>query len=106
MFLKLAIEMLSEYKTFSALDAATGLKSYQQNKPDITFLDISLPDKSGYTILEEILTINPKAFVVMLTASNLKSDVEVAMKKGAKGYVIKPFSRKKLKDIIEQYIKS
>jgi two-component system chemotaxis response regulator CheY len=106
MFNQLAVEMLSGNHVISAKDAAGGIAQYKAKNPDITFLDIGLPDKSGHDVLAEILAINPKAFVVMLTASNLQNDVQESLKKGAKGYVIKPFSRKKLKDIIDNYINS
>jgi two-component system chemotaxis response regulator CheY len=103
MFRALAIEMLSGNYTIAAKDAAEGLDKYKTHNPDITFLDIGLPDKNGHEILDEILKINPQAFVVMLTASNVQKDVQESLKRGAKGYIIKPFSRKKLKDLIDKY---
>lgn len=103
MFLSLASEMLSEHISYTAKDGETGIKKYKENKPDITFLDIGLPDKDGHAVLKEIMAINPDAFVVMLTASNLKNDVKSALAGGAKGYIVKPFSRKKIKESIDQY---
>ncbi|MCE3232145.1 MAG: response regulator receiver domain protein (CheY-like) [Rickettsiaceae bacterium] len=103
MFRSLAKEMLSGNNIIQAEDGHQGMNLYYTYKPDITFLDIGLPDQSGHGVLEKIMQANPQAFVVMLTASNLQKDVEEALKKGAKGYIIKPFSRKKIKDILDQF---
>ncbi len=67
------------------------------------FLDIGLPDKSGHDVLKEIMKVHPNAFVIMLTASNIVSDVKMAMSEGAKGYIVKPFSRKQIKESINNY---
>jgi two-component system chemotaxis response regulator CheY len=103
MFLDLAVEMLSPHHTISAKTAAEGISQYNDKHPDITFIDIGLPDKSGMSVLEEIKGKNPDAFIVMLTASNIQKDVFDSLNFGANAYIIKPFSRKKIKDIIELY---
>ncbi len=105
MFLNLAAEMLQGHKVATAKTGNDGINKFKYNNPDITFLDIGLPDKDGHAVLAEILAINKNAFVIMLTSSNLKKDVEASFQKGAKGYIIKPFSRKKIKDSIDNYIK-
>jgi two-component system chemotaxis response regulator CheY len=103
MFRKLALDMLSGYVTYSASNAADGVGKFKANKPDITFVDIGLPDGSGHAVLGEIKAIDSNAFVVMLTASNLQKDVQDALKHGARGYIVKPFSRQKIKECIDQY---
>lgn len=103
MFRKLAVDMLNGYKTYSAGTAEQGVAKFKQYKPDITFIDIGLPDGSGHNVLSEIKAIDSHAFMVMLTASNLKVDVQDALKNGARGYIVKPFSRQKIKECIEQY---
>jgi len=103
MFRKLALDMLSGYTIYSAATASEGIEKFQKNKPDITFIDIGLPDGSGHDVISAIKASAPHAFMVMLTASNLENDVKEAMKNGALGYIIKPFSRQKIKEYIEKY---
>ncbi len=104
MFRKLAVDMLAEYNSFAASNVKDGLAKFKTHSPDIVFLDIGLPDGNGHDLLKQIIGLDANAFVIMLTASNLKIDVQGAIKEGAKGYIIKPFSRKKIKDSIDLYL--
>lgn len=103
MFRKLAIDMLSGYHVYSSSNGNDGIEKFKKHKPDITFIDIGLPDISGLEVLDKIKLIEPDAFMVMLTASNLRQDVQDALKRGARGYIVKPFSRQKIKESIEKY---
>jgi len=58
-------------------------------KPDVTLLDVRMPDLSGVEALKEILTVEPKARVVMLTTSDVEEDVYRSIEEGALGYVQK-----------------
>ena len=59
------------------------------NKPDVTLLDVRMPDRGGIDVLQDIRTADPKARVVMLTTSNVEEDVFRAIEDGALGYVMK-----------------
>lgn len=102
-FLDLATAMLHDYKCFTATTAAEAIEKFEAEQPDITFLDIALPDGTGHDVLTCIKGSNPKAFVVMLTGSNVKEDVVQSIKEGAADYIIKPFSRKKIKQCLEHF---
>ena len=58
-------------------------------KPDVTLLDVRMPDRGGIDVLNDILKLEPKAKVVMLTTSNVEEDVFRAIEDGALGYVMK-----------------
>ena len=60
-----------------------------QARPDVTLLDVRMPDKGGIDVLREILGWNPNARVVMLTTSDVEEDVFRAIEDGALGYVMK-----------------
>ena len=57
--------------------------------PDVTLLDVRMPDKGGIDVLHEIRAANPRARVVMLTTSDVEEDVFRAVEDGALGYVMK-----------------
>ncbi len=60
-----------------------------ETKPDVTLLDVRMPDVGGVEALGEILRENPQARVVMLTTSDLEEDVYRSLEAGALGYVQK-----------------
>lgn len=60
-----------------------------QVNPDVTLLDVRMPDLNGVDALKEILAVNPKARVVMLTTSDTEEDVFRSIEQGALGYVMK-----------------
>lgn len=74
--------------------------TYLKILPDVVYLDIHLPYKSGIEILEEILSHDPGAYVVMLSSDSVRDNVLHAQKIGAKGFVAKPFSREKLEEFL------
>lgn len=102
-FRSLACQVFDGYDKTTAKNFKEGREKFMDMCPDITLLDIGLPDGDGLDLLEEILCYDPEAYVVMLTVSNISTDVDMAKKRGAAGYIIKPFSYNKVRDCINQY---
>jgi len=67
------------------------LARYQELKPDLVTLDITMPEKDGLAALGEIMAADPAAKVVMCSALGQESKVLEAIKLGAKDFVVKPF---------------
>lgn len=86
--------------------AKTGQEAVQMFRslaPDIVFLDIQLPDVDGIGVLQAIKKIDPSAYVVMLTSTSDKSVVMKCIQKGARGFIVKPFSPRQFNEYIERY---
>ena len=86
-------------------EAATGaeaLQLFKQLQPDVTLLDLRLPDMSGIDILIAIRTEFPEARIIMLTT--FEGDVEIhrALQAGARGYLLKNMPPSELLDVIRQ----
>ena len=62
---------------------------YRASKPDVTLLDVRMPDRGGIDVLHDLLEADPDARVVMLTTSDVEEDVFRAIEDGAFGYVMK-----------------
>jgi len=77
---------------------------YDECLPDITFLDIDLPDGNGFDLMDYIRNQEPEAYVIILTGSKLQEDVTRSTAKGAQGYIIKPFTKEKINQAIETYL--
>jgi two-component system, chemotaxis family, chemotaxis protein CheY len=74
-----------------AANGAEAVVRYQELKPDLTTLDITMPEKDGLSALAEIVGLDPKARVVMCSALGQETKVVQALKLGAKDFVVKPF---------------
>ena len=64
---------------------------YQELSPELTTLDITMPEKDGLTALKEIIELDPAARVIMCSALGQESKVLESIKIGAKDFVVKPF---------------
>jgi two-component system chemotaxis response regulator CheY len=83
-------------------DGKEVLASYKKYVPDILFLDIHMPNLGGTNNLQNILAIDPKAYIIMLSADRSRENVELTAHKGAKGFLTKPFTKEKLQDYIRK----
>lgn len=85
-------------------EAANGndaVQLFRELEPDLTTLDITMPDKDGIEVLREILQINPDARVVMCSALGQQAKVVESMKLGARDFVVKPFENETVRTAIE-----
>ena len=78
------------------------LVRYQELKPDVMTLDITMPEKDGLTALKEIIAADPAAKVVMCSALGQESKVLESIKLGAKDFVVKPFQAERVLTAIEK----
>jgi two-component system phosphate regulon sensor histidine kinase PhoR len=91
-----------EYEGYEHVDARDGLEALDKVRdelPDLVLLDVNMPHKDGFTVLEEIR--NDPAVqhipVIILTAARLDpTDVQSGLNLGADDYVTKPFDRHEL----------
>src|SRR3954471_23517404 len=72
-------------------NGAEAVTQFQALKPDLTTLDITMPEKDGLQALKEILAFDPAAKVIMCSALGQESKVLESIKSGAKDFVVKPF---------------
>ena len=88
--LRYIIEADAELELAGEFGGGVGAADFVAEKqPDVTLLDVRMPDRGGIDVLKDILSANPKARVVMLTTSNVEEDVFRAIEEGALGYVMK-----------------
>lgn len=88
-----------------AAQAATGneaIQQFRQHRPDVTLMDLRLPDISGIDALIAIRTEYPEACVVMLTTFEGDVEIQRALEAGARGYILKTTPAKDLVEIIRQ----
>ena len=80
-------------------EAVTG---FREHRPDITLMDVRLPDISGIDAMIAIRTEFPDARVIMLTTFEGDAEIQRALEGGAKGYMLKSMPRKQLVEMIRR----
>ncbi len=103
-FSRVVKHALPHHECIFARTIEDGIIMYERHLPDITFLDIDLPDGNGFEFLQHIISLDKHAFIVMLTGSSRKEDVTEAMNYGASGYVLKPVRKDRLDYYIRRYL--
>ncbi len=88
-----------------ASTAASCLAFLRQQLPDVILMDISLPDKSGIELCEEVKKRHPAVAILGLSTFNQLSFIEKMMHNGASGYVIKNASQHELMEAIHTVAK-
>ncbi len=88
-----------------AAEATTGLQAiqkFQEIKPDVTLMDLRLPDMSGIDSMIAIRAESPQARIIILTSFGGDVEIQRALEAGARAYVLKSMPPKELVDVIRQ----
>ena len=101
--LKATIEPLGCSVDAEAEDGMEALRLIVTIQPDIVFLDINMPVKSGLDVLAEMKTMDLKVFPVIVSGHSTVSNVQEAIQLGARGFVVKPYSTEKIQQILEKF---
>jgi two-component system chemotaxis response regulator CheY len=89
-------------RVVEARDGAQAQTLFQEARPVLTFLDIDMPGTDGFAALEAIRALDPKATVVIVSATSSLANVQQTMQLGALGFVVKPYSAKRIIEILRQ----
>jgi len=77
---------------------------YNELKPDLVTLDITMPNKDGIQALKEIKAADPNATCVMCSAMGQQSMVIDAIQSGAKDFIVKPFQADRVIESIRKVL--
>jgi two-component system chemotaxis response regulator CheY len=84
-------------------EAGNGLEAvqrFQELQPELTTLDITMPEKDGLAALREIIALDPGARILMCSALGQESKVIESIQAGAKDFVVKPFQPAQLLEAV------
>jgi DNA-binding NarL/FixJ family response regulator len=85
-----------------AANAQEAVERFRKHRPDVTLMDLRLPDKSGIDAMKAIRTEYPEARVIMLTTFEGDVEIQRALEAGARGYLLKNMPPKELVEVIRQ----
>jgi len=87
-----------------ARNSKQAIELFKSEKPDLTLLEFEMPSINGSMILEEILTINPDALVIMLTGRGDIAAMQLCIDKGAFHYIGKDYPFETIFSVIDESI--
>ncbi|MDO5095078.1 MAG: response regulator [Peptostreptococcaceae bacterium] len=89
---------------YEAGDGAQAVEMYNEVKPDLVIMDITMPNMDGLEALKAIRSQNPQAQIVMCSAMGQEAMVIDAIKSGAKDFIVKPFKPDRIIKTVEQLL--
>lgn len=77
--------------TGEAKDGAETVELFSKLNPDLLLLDLAMPKKDGLAVVKEIISQNPTAKIILITASDDQKIIQQCLNSGASSYISKPF---------------
>jgi two-component system chemotaxis response regulator CheY len=94
-FIKIVLRDIIEKAGFrvvgEASDGEQAIALYQDTRPDVVLMDITMPGMDGLTALEKIREIDPAARVIICSALGQQRLIVQAIQLGARDFIVKPF---------------
>ena len=88
-------------------EAENGLKAvekYNETKPDLVMMDITMPEMDGIQALKKIKESDPGATVIMCSAMGQQAMVIEAIQSGAKAFIVKPYQADRVLEAIKKVV--
>jgi len=85
-----------------ASNAQEAVQEYRKHLPDVTLMDLPLPDKSGIDVLIAVREEFPDARVIMFTTFEGDVEIQRTLEAGARSYLLKSMPPKELVEVIRQ----
>lgn len=81
-----------------------GVEKYQELKPDLVLMDITMPEMDGIAALKNIKAADPSALVIMCSAMGQQAMVIESIQAGAKDFIVKPFQADRVLEAVKKVV--
>ena len=83
---------------------AKAVEKYNETKPDLVLMDITMPEMDGIQALKKIKEADANAAVIMLSAMGQQAMVIEAIQSGAKDFIVKPFQAERVLEAVKKVV--
>lgn len=87
-----------------AENGAKAIEKYNETKPDLVLMDITMPEMDGIQALKKIIAGDPKALVIMCSAMGQQAMVIESIQSGAKDFIVKPFQADRVLEAVKKVV--
>ena len=84
-----------------AENGAEAVRLHRDLKPDLTTMDIVMPVLDGLSALREVVRMDPRANVIMVSALGQESLIAEAIEAGARDFIVKPFQASRVLKVVQ-----
>ncbi|MCZ0703282.1 two-component system chemotaxis response regulator CheY [Natronobacillus azotifigens] len=102
MQLKNIFESLGHEVVGEAENGQVAIELYNELKPELVTMDITMPEMNGVEAVKEIKKNDPNATIVMCSAMGQQQMVLEAIQAGAKDFIVKPFDQDRIKQAVDK----
>jgi two-component system chemotaxis response regulator CheY len=102
-------EILKDRGYVVVAEATNGLEAvelFSQHRPDLTILDITMPQMNGLEATKRILAVDPKAAIIICSALGQQKLIVEAIQLGVRDFIVKPFKPERLVGAIRKALKT
>jgi len=87
-----------------AANGAEGIRLYDELRPDLVTMDITMPVVDGLTATKSILSADPNARIIMVTSVGQEQVMKEAILLGARDFIVKPFNEDRIMSAIRRVL--
>ena len=87
-----------------AENGARAVEKYNELKPDLVLMDITMPEMDGIQALKKIKENDPAALVIMCSAMGQQAMVIESIQAGAKDFIVKPFQADRVIEAVKKVV--
>ncbi|HHX55349.1 MAG TPA: response regulator [Clostridiales bacterium] len=87
-----------------AENGLVAIEKYNELKPDLVLMDITMPEMDGITALKKIVESDSEAKIIMCSAMGQQSMVIDSIQAGAKDFIVKPFQAERVVEAVQKVV--
>lgn len=88
----------------TAANGRLAVEAFQRDPADVVTMDITMPEMDGIECVERLVAIKPDVLILVISALSDKATAIEALKKGANGFLCKPFTDRQLTEALEELL--
>jgi two-component system chemotaxis response regulator CheY len=89
----------------TAANGRLAVDAFRKEPCDVVTMDITMPEMDGIECVEKLVAIKPDVLILIISALSDKATAIEALKRGANGFLCKPFTDRQLTDAIDELLR-
>ena len=89
----------------TAANGRLAVEAFKKQPADVVTMDITMPEMDGIECVEKLVAIKPDVLILIISALSDKATAIEALKKGANGFLCKPFTDRQLTEALEELLR-